>query len=272
MVKKIFGSSDQILLKTARSEAENILRRQIEQGKIILDSSIQTISNLKAAEKQYNHWNSKNFEILKKLFSHDHIAKDYAAVKWSIGKILISDLKLEEKVENLHNNISRKLAKLDSIKASLEYLKSDDLSIETASAKRVFLVHGTDCDTKEMVLDFLNELGLQLIIMSELAAAGKTIVEEIQKRDDVKYAIVLLTPDEVGSLFNQQLNFRASQNVILELGIFVGRLGRNNVSSLYAESVELPRDHHDFNHIMIDRNDEWKQSLKAELTNAGFIV
>jgi predicted nucleotide-binding protein len=39
-------------------------------------------------------------------------------------------------------------------------------------------------------------------------------------------------------------SYRARQNVLLELGFFLGKLGRPNVRTLYEEGVEIPSDHH----------------------------
>ena len=266
------SESGSLILKVPCREAKNLLEKQILTGKEFLSIRIKTISQWKVVEKQYNHWNSENFELLKKILKRHDIARDYSASPWSIGRILVTDLKLNEKIENLHDCISRKLANLESIKASLELLNISDETSSTVPAKLVFFVHGTDCDTKMKVLDFLQQLGIQPIILKEFAAAGKTIIDEIKKRDDVKYAIALLTPDDVGSVYNQELNFRASQNVILELGIFVGKLGREFVSGLCSDDVELPADYHGFEYIKMDRSNDWQITLAKELKEAGFEI
>jgi predicted nucleotide-binding protein len=58
----------------------------------------------------------------------------------------------------------------------------------------------------------------------------------------VEYVVVLLTPDDIGSAKDEANNLksRARQNVILELGYFVGKLGRGRVCPLYKSDVELP--------------------------------
>ena len=269
-MKKVKSGS--LILKVPCREAENLLKKQILNGKEFLSIPIKTIAQWKAVEKQYNHWNSENFELLKKILKKRDIARDYSASPWSIGRILVTDLKLNEKIENLHNCISRKLVNLESIKASLELLDISDEASSTVPANMVFFVHGTDCDTKIEVLDFLQQLGLQPIILKEFAAAGKTIIDEIKKRDDVKYAIALLTPDHVGAVYNQELNFRASQNVILELGVFVGKLGRKRVSGLCVDDIELPADYHGFEYIKMDRYNDWHLILAKELKEAGFEI
>lgn len=259
-----------MLLKIPLTEAEKILQKQIDKGKTILEGQIKNVPSLRTAEKLYNHWNSENYDILKKVFRFADIARDYSTSIWSIGGILISDLKVPEKVEKLHGNIHFKISKLDSILHSIRLVS--ETKEASADRGKVFFIHGTDCHTSSLVLSFIRALGLQPIIMKELAHAGKTIITEIRKRAEVKYAICLLTPDNLGGVSAHELHFRADQNVILELGIFVGRLGRENVSSLFVEGVELPEDFHAFEHIEIDRTNEWKEALLKELTQAGFEI
>jgi predicted nucleotide-binding protein len=49
--------------------------------------------------------------------------------------------------------------------------------------------------------------------------------------------VVLLTPDDVGALNDgkQEIKPRARQNVIFELGFFIGKLGRQNVCALFKK-------------------------------------
>jgi len=53
---------------------------------------------------------------------------------------------------------------------------------------------------------------------------------------------VLLTPDDTGSLKGETPQPHARQNVLLELGYFVGRLGRSRVCALKRGDVEVPSD------------------------------
>jgi predicted nucleotide-binding protein len=251
-------------MKVSYQEAESILQQRIDLGKKMLQSSINSLNSLKLAEKRYNIWNSENFEILKKIFCHPNIALDYTATQWSISSILISDYNLTNRINKIKSNIETKLQKLESIKSSIEWEIQDNIV-----NSRIFFVHGTDCANSAMVLNFIRSLNITPIIMHDLAAAGKTIVEEIQNRNDVHYAVCLLTPDELGGKDAENMNFRADQKVILELGIFIGLLGRENVSNLYIESVELPQDYHEFQHIRIDDSENWKDKLIEELKTAG---
>ena len=261
-----------LILKIPLEKAEKLLNEKITEGSQILEGPISNIKQWKNAEKKYNHWNSENYESLKKIFKKNTIAKDYSSSKWTIGRILISDLKLDEKIAKLYNDLEEKLNKLNSIKMSLGVLESKIEETTESAKNKVFFVHGSDCDTKIEVLDFIKNIGLEPIILKELAAAGKTLIDEVKNQSDVKYAIVLLTPDNVGGVYSEDLQFRPTQNVILEVGFFVGKFGRKNVSTLHHEDIELPADYHGYEYIKIDETDDWKKALAKELQNAGFDI
>jgi predicted nucleotide-binding protein len=99
---------------------------------------------------------------------------------------------------------------------------------------------------KESVARFLEKLDLRPIILHEQPNKGRTVIEKFEAHSDVGFAVVLLTPDDVGGLASSpdKLSRRARQNVILELGYFIGKLGRAKVCALYKEGVEIPSDIH----------------------------
>ena len=93
---------------------------------------------------------------------------------------------------------------------------------------------------------FLEKLGLQPIILHEQPNSGRTIIEKFETySSDISFAIVLLTPDDIGGINenDQEQQPRARQNVIMELGYFMGRLGRTRVCALHKGGVELPSDY-----------------------------
>lgn len=259
-----------IVLNFEPVEAEKILRERISQGNELKKEKPDSIKAWKLIEKQFNQWNSENYDILKKMFQKNTVAKDYASSSWNIGGILLTDLKLNEKTEKLEKNLDERIKKLQSILQSLDvfYKKSNN----KIQKKKVFFIYGTDCQTKFTLLHFLKNLGLEVIILNELAAAGKTLVDEIQKQKEVKQAIALLTPDNVAAPYSHKPHFIAEQNVILELGIFIGTFGRENVFALYDESVKLPADYHGFEYIKIDNTNMWMKELAEQLKESGLEV
>lgn len=144
-----------------------------------------------------------------------------------------------------------------------------------ATNPRVFLVHGHDDGTREMVARFLERLGCKPIILHELASKGKTIFHKFTTHSDVDFAVVLLTGDDRGgtaSLPVKRQRKRARQNVILELGFFLGTLGPEKVCTLYQEGVELPSDYVGVLYIPLSPGDRWKTLLARELESAGIPI
>lgn len=140
----------------------------------------------------------------------------------------------------------------------------------------VFIVHGHDEAAKESVARFVEKLGLRAIILHEQPNAGRTIIEKFEAHATVSFAIVLLTPDDVAMTKvggrRKQSKPRARQNVILELGYFMGKLGRGRVCALYKKEVEIPSDYQGILYIPMDSAGAWRMALAKEIKNAGIDV
>lgn len=143
-----------------------------------------------------------------------------------------------------------------------------------AKSTEVFVVHGHDEGARESVARYLELKGLKPVILHEQANRGMTIIEKFERHSDVPFAVVLLTPDDVGASKDDTnaLKPRARQNVLLEWGYFVGRLGRSNVCALYKRGVELPSDMDGLIWIEMDTAGAWKTLLEKELREAGMLV
>lgn len=149
--------------------------------------------------------------------------------------------------------------------------RAKDVSSSRTPTRDVFVVHGHDTAARESVARFLARLGLNPIILHEQANEGRTIIEKFEAHADASFAVVLLTPDDEGKAKNvTALQPRARQNVVLELGYFIGRLGRKNVCPIYVEGVELPSDVTGLVYVPYDAADlGWQLSLARELKAAG---
>jgi predicted nucleotide-binding protein len=158
--------------------------------------------------------------------------------------------------------------------------KKNENNTTRNSSGEVFIVHGHDNELKEIIARFIETIELKPIILNEKANSGLTIIEKFEKHSDVEYAIVLLSPDDLGNskkvLNNNhsksELNNRARQNVIFELGYFFGKLGRKKVCAIKRGDIEIPSDNDGILYIPYDDNGGWKISLIKELKNAGFVI
>lgn len=140
--------------------------------------------------------------------------------------------------------------------------------------KKVFIVHGHDNEVKETVARFVEKLKLSPIVLHEKPNAGRTIIEKFEVFADVGFAVVLLTPDDLGGAASspKDLRPRARQNVILELGYFMGKLSRFRVCALYKPGVEIPSDYQGVLYVEYDAGGAWKQKLAQELVEANFSI
>ncbi len=89
------------------------------------------------------------------------------------------------------------------------------------------------------------------------------------------FAIVLLTADDRGGIADSQYDsqsLRARQNVIFELGYFIGKLGRNRVCALYSEGVEIPSDYSGVLFIKFDEAGAWRLAVAKEIKAAGIDI
>lgn len=143
---------------------------------------------------------------------------------------------------------------------------------------QIFVVHGHDDGMKEAVARTLKNIGFEPIILHEQANRGKTIIEKFEIcSENVSFAVVLLSPDDKGYKKDQEpesASYRARQNVILELGYFLGKLGRENVCALLkaGENFEFPSDIFGSLYTPYDSNSGWKLALAKELKAAGYDI
>jgi predicted nucleotide-binding protein len=157
---------------------------------------------------------------------------------------------------------------------SVEAIRASQLEA-VHSANKVFLVHGHDEAAIHETARFLEGLDLRVTILREQPNSGRTIIEKFIDYADVGFAVVLLTGDDRGGLFSapyDEQEPRARQNVILELGFFLGKLGRKRVCVLYQEGVGIPSDYSGVLFIPIDARGAWRLALARELKAAGLQI
>jgi predicted nucleotide-binding protein len=108
--------------------------------------------------------------------------------------------------------------------------------------------------------------------LGEQPNRGRTIIEKfVDHAREVGFAVVLLTPDDLGGAAATDVQqSRARQNVIFELGYFVGSLGRGRACLLRKGDVDIPSDLYGVGYTAMDSGNGWKIELARELKAAGF--
>lgn len=168
---------------------------------------------------------------------------------------------------------------IDGMKEEMEHrglqgIAADESQHEAARIfhpRRIFIVHGRDDGPREAVARFVEKIGYEPIILHEQPNKGRTLLSKFsQEATDTGFAIVLMTADDLGGPKDQQTNPRARQNVVFELGFFIGALGPDRVAALLEEGVELPSDFEGVVYIPLDAN--WKTKLAKELEAANYEI
>lgn len=110
--------------------------------------------------------------------------------------------------------------------------------------KDVFIAHGHNEAVKLELKAYLEALGLKPILLSEQNDLGFTLVEKFEYYANAcSFAFIIMTPDDRAVAHTDtDSRWRARQNVIMELGWFMARLGRDRVVILYSGELELPSD------------------------------
>lgn len=284
--RKKNDNTQKTLLTMSKKDAEERLNKQIEMGNQIRNSQPRFEKEINDLENQENIWSEFNFELLKRMFNTTEIAEEYRHA-YSGGQVVPYDpfggSSFPVMKRNFYSRIETKQNKLESIKERLELIPEATSEVlpsfthkesKVIDSRKVFIVHGHDEETKQSVARFIEKLDLEAVILHEQPNKGRTIINKFEDYAKVGFAVVLLTPDDVGSSKSEQseLKSRARQNVIFELGFFIGLLGAERVSALCKGEIELPSDYQGVLWIQMNSSTNWQFKLAKELKAVGFDI
>lgn len=244
-------------------------------------NAIEGLKQLSSSSPEFQKWyRNTEIAIVNTFGGNSRNVEDFADIDYIPLIPLASE---KEKRQAYISGLNSTIPVLQSMMEEVEeYWEDDSLTGVLASDRKtspeqlcdVFIIHGRDDGTKETVARFIEQLGLNPIILHEQPNQGQTIIEKLEQHAEVAYAIALLTPDDTGGLEGEEQSRkpRARQNVIFEFGYFMGKLGRQRVCALIKENVETPSDYDGVLYIPIDDSGAWKMALVRELKTAGFEV
>jgi predicted nucleotide-binding protein len=269
------------MLSMKLDEAREKLMLRMHSGREIRDKLAQTPNvNLHNAYYEFKIWDDYNNTLLQKMFQTREVQDEYNP---ELQHIAWDDRPNISESGRFFEQFDVRILRLNSIYNRLELYDFDNelkdanynASLNKFDPKKVFIVHGRDIAARETVARFIENIDLKPVILHEQPDKGKTLIEKFETNsNDIGFAIVLLTPDDLGGI-NQvkpSLKDRARQNVILELGYFFGKLGRSRVCTLHKGSVELPSDFSGIVYVPFDDLGGWKLNLAKELNAAGYNV
>lgn len=244
-----------------------------------LESFIDDSPEIHDADWEIEAWAEEVFSYIENIYgkeraiaykeSFKNFNEKSRGLKSLLGKLRAEVNKLEQHEEppkqlSTENNEEKKQIKL--LNMAPASLISDN--------RKIFIVHGHDNEAKETTARYVEKLGLEAIILHEKASGGNTIIEKFEQHSNVGFAIILLTPDDIGASKDKsdKLLPRARQNVIFELGYFIGRLGRKRVCALCKGDVETPSDYQGIVYIPFDKEGGWKLKVANELIEVGIKI
>lgn len=274
-----------IRLRRPRPEVETIIDRAIESAENLLAAAedVRDATTYESWVHDLERWHALTREALLSAYEAEDAASEFydAATGRIVRQMGQSD---DETFRYRQEATSGAINTLRSLRERLDYAEApttDEARVAEQEAgplpRRVFVVHGRDEGLREQVARVLERLGFEALILMEQPGRGRTLIEKFEAGAlDVGFAVVLLTPDDYGrgpdeAEWPEQPN-RARQNVILELGYFMGRLGRPRVAALYGAGTEIPSDIHGLAYVALDDGGAWKYRLAEELAAAGYEV
>ena len=144
------------------------------------------------------------------------------------------------------------------------------LEVTPGVSNKVFVVHGHDDAAKNEVALFLRGIGLEPIILHLRPNGGRGLLTKFREESEgASFAVVLMTPDDEGGPVGViERKARARQNVVFELGFFIGQLGPAKVAALIKDDVESPSDFHGIAYTKFDSGGRWTTELARELLHA----
>lgn len=234
---------------------------------------------------KFEGWKSYVYELLEAQFGSDckYVYEWNTYVTTHVSK-------REPILKQLTRNVNKALSLIESFLERINIYKrigtkyTAQLKEEVAKKKCVFIVHGHNEEMKQSVARVVGQMGLNPIILHEQPNGGKTIIEKFESNaDSINFAIILLSGDDLAASvcdlngveneeLRQRLEKRARQNVVFEMGYFVGKLGRNNVFFLLQDGVTKPGDLDGIVYTAYDAAHAWRFELVKELKTCGYDV
>ncbi|MFV8250460.1 TIR domain-containing protein [Bdellovibrio bacteriovorus] len=257
----------------APAQGIRLLQQQIEKAKALRQTNV--------SSSEYEAWRTTLHEVTRIALGTPHETGEAIVSAGSCYSGIFGGSSESEKMDERKKNLEAIVLYLESAIEQLN-LKITDHSpekpevIEQFNLSSAFIVHGHADAIREKVARFLKDVEVKPVILSEADSAGLTVIEKLEREaSQVGYAIVLLTGDDVGCTKDSApvgLHPRARQNVILELGYFIAKLGRSRVCLLFEKGIELPSDVAGVVYIEIDPADAWKLRVGKEMRAVGFSI
>lgn len=248
-----------------------LLRETLSKGQELLQ-------NRPLSSDKFSAWKLVARNYLEKAFgvNSPNVSSVFSSGVYAISFDADENYYEQRRAEDLQTELTRIEGLIELLNTEIQLSEGEPIENKpTEFGHKVFLVHGHDMAALHETARFLEKLHQDVIILREQPNQGKTIIEKFVEYSEVGFAIVLLTPDDRGGTFSTPFENqlpRARQNVIFELGYFIGKLGRNRVCALYSPGIEIPSDYSGVLFVELDERGAWRLSLAREMKAAGFTI
>jgi predicted nucleotide-binding protein len=271
------------MAKRKSSELPSLPRVDPEMGSRLIKTQIakgqQILSSRPISMDDYESWELVTKNCLEKAFGTDspNVSSIMDVGKYGSFPMSASRMWWENHwAESLQRQLKMLDGLVEVLNTEVQLASGGAVQVQQETVgHRIFLVHGHSGTVLHEVARFLEKLEQDVVILREQPNLGRTIIEKFEDYAGVGFAIVLLTPDDRGgeaSASYEQQQPRARQNVIFELGYFIGKLGRNRVCALYRPEVEIPSDYSGVLYIELDEHGNWRLELAKEMKAARLPV
>ena len=196
---------------------------------------------------------------------------------WDTGKVNCQG-KNKTEVEHILSNNPTNVTEATASIAQKDTPNSIQTNGSLSQNKKVFVVYGHDVNARTQLEAMLRRWELEPLILDQLVSGGQTIIEKLEEyTNQANFGIVLATPDDIGYPKKDETKkrYRVRQNVVLELGMLLAKIGREKVAILLsqAEEMESPSDIQGLLYMPFKDNvEEAKLSLAKEMQNNGYTL
>lgn len=240
---------------------------------IIEEIDILIQKNITPSDPEFAGWYTKAESFLEKRFGEKSTAlSNFQKTRFS-PRFYTSSTTQADFIRFCKENLLRTKAVLNAYMEEMIDEGKDEVSMPVKAQRhfnKIFIVHGHDGELKQAVARIIENQNIEAIILSEKANLGRTIIEKFEDYSEVDGAICLFTADDLGKTQKDSVDqLRARQNVVLETGYFMGKLGRNHVIILADNGIEMPSD---LSCVVYTDTAHWQIELLRELKAMGYEV
>jgi hypothetical protein len=254
--------SDQSTFSDLVTQLFNYLETNVSENSVYLE--------YEAERENWAHWSRPSWKLPKELHETKSLSYDlYKSVvdlddegyRVPFNLFLRTIANVDEAIDKFNDTFLPYFEKVldDILDAEGELAPNFE---EHIIGDKIFIIHGHDNEMKKEVQLLLNRAGLDDVVLHECPDKGRTIIEKLlDESTSACYAIALLSRDD--KLADGKT--RTRQNVILEIGYFLGMLGKERVRLLKKGDIEIPSDLQGILYTPFDSTGSWRIQLLKEM-------